>query len=201
MLTSFLLSSPGPIFTGAAALSSRSATQIADFIRRTVDLVALFIAWWAFRRRDCGIDADQRTRLERIANLAVALSMACSGLAMLGVGIYRFFTHDVNGNVALGLTIAVLGLITNTTFWWRYKYLGREAHDPVLHGQHALYRAKSLVDLCVVAALTTVALAPRHAITPYVDAAGSVVIACYLLFQALDTARYGNLATGDDPSD
>ena len=50
LLTALLLSAPGPLFTGYAVLSSHSTTQLADFIRRGVELAALFISWWVFRQ-------------------------------------------------------------------------------------------------------------------------------------------------------
>jgi hypothetical protein len=46
----------------------------------------------------------------------------------------------------------------------------------VIAGQQQLYRAKASVDLCVVAALATVAIAPCHPATRYVDLLGSLYL-------------------------
>ncbi|HPF16111.1 MAG TPA: cation transporter [Thermotogota bacterium] len=184
MLVAFLLSSPGPLLTGIAALSSQSATQIADFLRRSSELVALFVAWWVFRKmqRDTTTDQVFQNKMSRIANLTVSIAMICSGIAMFIVGVIRLFVFNIGGKVILGLVIAVLGLITNSWFWWRYWSMNREIPDSVIEGQRNLYRAKSCVDIAVVSALTAVLLAPNHPATQYVDAVGCMIVAFYLFY-------------------
>lgn len=191
LLTALLLSAPGPIVTGLAAVSSYSATQIADFIRRTAELAALFVSWWVFRKLQRGAAPTElhRVRLERMASRTVAGAMACSGVAMLGIGIHRAMVYEGSGRVTMGLIIAVLGLLTNTWFWWRYRSFTRERFDVVIAGQQKLYRAKAYVDLGVVAALTAVAIAPTHPATRYVDALGSIIVGGYLLYNGFDMAR------------
>jgi divalent metal cation (Fe/Co/Zn/Cd) transporter len=188
MLISLLLSAPGPIVTGIPAITSLSATQIADFLRRTAELVALFVSWWIYRKlqRDIASDNAYRPRMEQRANLVVAGAMICSGVAMLIVGVTRLFFYKANGNVIMGLIIAALGLLTNTWFWLRYTRMTRELFDPVIEGQQKLYRAKSCVDLGVVVALTSVAVAPSHPATQYIDASGCIIVACYLLYNGVD---------------
>lgn len=50
LLASILLSSPGPLVLGTALFFGRSSTQIADFVRRTSELAAIFVSWIVFRR-------------------------------------------------------------------------------------------------------------------------------------------------------
>ena len=156
MLMSLVLSAPGPIVTGIPAVLSHSATQIADFLRRTSELVALFVSWWIYRKLKHSVKSDDtyRNHMERIANLTVFGAMMCSGIAMFIVGVFRFFIYKANGNVVLGLIIAILGVITNLWFWWRYRNMIREKYNSVIAGQEKLYRAKASVDICVVSALT-----------------------------------------------
>ncbi|MDP3487417.1 MAG: hypothetical protein Q8S19_05720, partial [Bacillota bacterium] len=49
LLIALLLSMWAPLATGYAVMMSHSTTQLADFVRRTVDLVALFTSWFIFR--------------------------------------------------------------------------------------------------------------------------------------------------------
>lgn len=184
LLVSWLLSSPGPIVTAVAVAMSSSATQIADAIRRTVELGALITGWAVFRRRGRAVSESDIITLERRAELTVAVAMGLSGAAMLTVGVYRFFRYELGGNVLIGLTVATLGLGVNAFFWARYAALLRHAQDAVLQGQLKLYRAKTLVDVCVVLALLSVAVIPKHPATHYIDSVGSVVVAGYLLQQA-----------------
>lgn len=191
LLTALLLSAPGPLVTGMAVLSSHSTTQLADFIRRSVELTALFISWWVFRQlhRNSDLGEANQMKLERAAGLSVAGAMICSGIIMLIVAVSRFSAFEPGGNVYFGLIIAILGLLTNAFFWWRYTVLTREQYSSVIASQRDLYRAKAFVDFCVVAALATVAIAPEHPVTQYVDVLGSVIVAIYLLWSGLRMAQ------------
>lgn len=191
LFAAVLLSIPGPLVTGIAAISSHSSTQLADFIRRSAELLALFVAWWVFRylQRHTRLSEDNRTRLEQMAGLSVAFAMGCSGLIMLIISISRFSDYAPAGNVISGLVIAFLGLLTNTWFWWRYTMLTREQFNPVIAAQQKLYRAKASVDLCVVIALTVLTLAPNHPVSQYLDILGSCSVAIYLLYSAIDMLR------------
>lgn len=186
-----IMSAPGPLATGFALITSRSTTQLADFIRRIVELVAIFISWWVFRKLHRGgeVSAAQQVRLERTAGLSTAGAMLCSGVVLLALALSRLSSFEPGGNVTGGLVIAVLGLVFNGFFWWRYTALTREHYSAVIAAQQQLYRAKSSVDLCVVVALAAVAIAPTHPVTRWVDLLGSVMVAVYLLWSGLRTGQ------------
>lgn len=187
--SALLLSAPGPLFTGYALLASQSTTQLADFLRRLVELAAIFISWWVFRRLHghTAPSEKEQARLEHAAGLATAAAMAVSGLILLGVALARLSVFKPGGNVILGLLIAFLGLLTNGWFWRRYAAMTREQYSAVIAAQQQLYRAKTSVDLCVVLALAAVALAPAHPLTRYVDILGSLIVAGYLIFSGVRT--------------
>jgi len=191
LLTALLLSTPGVVVTGIAALSSHSTTQFADFIRRSMELVAMFISWWVFTQlqRNQKLGEEDRTHLEHAAGLGVAIAMAGSGIVMLVITLSRQSAFELGGNVMMGLIIAVLGALMNGWFWWRYTVLSREQYSAVIAVQQKLYRAKALVDLCVVTALTAIVIAPFHPATPYVDLSGSIFVAGYLLWNGLRMAQ------------
>lgn len=191
LLTALLLSAPGPLVTGYALITSHSTTQLADFLRRGVELVAIFISWWVFRQlsRDAALGEAHQARLERTAGLSTAGAMACSGVVLLVVALSRLRVFEPGGNVIMGLTIAVLGLITNGWFWRRYAVLTREHFSAVIASQQQLYRAKASVDFCVIIALAAVAIAPGHPVTRYIDLLGSGIVALYLLWTGLRTAQ------------
>lgn len=191
LLVALLLSAPGPLVTGIALLSSHSTTQLADFLRRGVELVAIFISWWVFRQiqRKAALSGACQARLERAAGLTTAGAMALSGVILLIVAISRLSVFKPGGNVTMGLVIAGLGLVTNGWFWRRYTKLTREHYSAVIATQQQLYRAKTAVDLCVVVALGAVAIAPAQAVTHYVDLIGSGIVAVYLVWSGLRTAQ------------
>lgn len=193
LLASVVLSSPGPIVVGAALFFGRSSTQLADFIRRTAELVAIIVSWIVFRilHNSGKPDSARKLKLERTANLFVGAAMCLSGAAMIFIALFSPSTEK--GNVIPGLVIAVLGVTTNSWFWLRYSKLNREKPDAILAVQSRLYRAKSLVDACVTTALAFVAVAPAAPATRHVDLVGSMVVAFYLVLSGIDTIRDKNI--------
>lgn len=189
LLASVLLSAPGPLVVGAGLFLGRSATQYADFVRRTAELAAIIVSFIVFRMLHKGGEPEEkrRKRLENIANTCVGAAMCLSGTAMLFLSLLSQNTEK--GNVIPGLAIAVLGVTTNTWFYLRYRKLNREKQDAILAVQSRLYRAKSLVDFCVTAALLTVAAAPGTEAARYMDLTGSIIVAAYLVMSGWITLR------------
>jgi len=189
LLWSVLMSAPGPLVVGLGLMAGKSATQLADFVRRSSELLAILMAYVTYQITTGSgrNDPIRRQKLETISNLFVGAMMCLGGSIML---VLAFVSKETEkGNVIPGLTIALLGVIANTIFWRRYTRLNRAEPNPILAVQARLYRAKSLVDGCVTAALLSVAIAPQTVFSHYLDRVGSVVVAVYLLFCGLQTIR------------
>ncbi len=179
-----LLSAWAPFATLAALLLGRSATQAADFVRRTVEFVAVLVSWLSFRRSR-SVAIDERLRLERQVRLVVAVAMALSALAILTLAAMRWVRPSPTGNVLVGLIIAILGAVTNGWFWARYERFERQSPSPIVTAQARLYRAKTLVDLVVVAALGSVWVFGDAGLGRVFDLVGSVGVALYLAWSAV----------------
>lgn len=180
LLWSVIMSSPGPLVVGLGLLSGRSSTQLADFVRRSAELLAIIVSFVVYRMTNGSSDGDERkAALERRSNLFVGAVMCLSGAAMLFVTL--FSENAEKGNVIPGLVIAILGVIANSIFWLRYTALSRQTGSSILAVQGRLYRAKTLVDGCVTLALAAVALFPGSAAAVYLDFGGSIVVALYLI--------------------
>lgn len=180
LLMSVLMSAPGPLIVGLGLLSGRSSTQIADFFRRSAELLAIIMAYAIYKitTKDEGLAAGRREKLERVSNRFVGSAMVIGGIIMIAIALLS--EVEDKGNVVPGLVIAVLGVIANTIFWHRYSRLNREKPNAIIAVQARLYRAKSLVDGCVVIALSSVLLAPQSRVSLYLDFIGTVVVAIYL---------------------
>ena len=185
LIWSVIMSSPGPLIVGLGLLAGRSSTQIADFVRRSSELLAILMAYAIYRITAKDADPARKCRLERFSNLFVGVMMCIGGAFML---MLAFLSEPADkGNVIPGLTIAVLGVIANTIFWRKYTRLNRAEPNAILAVQARLYRAKSLVDGCVTIALVTVAAAPASLAALWLDFAGSIIVACYLIWCGLRT--------------
>jgi divalent metal cation (Fe/Co/Zn/Cd) transporter len=188
LLASVVLSAPGPLVVGAGLFIGRSFTQLADLIRRTAELAAIIVAWAIFRalHKDGEPDPARKARLERAANRCVGLAMCVSGAVMALLALSSQGAQG--GNVIPGLVIASLGVLTNCWFWLRYQKLNRAKPDAILRVQSRLYLAKFLVDVCVTAALTAIAIAPASSAARFIDLASSMVVCVYLIVTGVKTA-------------
>lgn len=187
LLMSVLMSSPGPLVVGLGLLAGRSSTQIADFVRRSSELLAIIMSFVVYKitTKDGNCDEEKRAGLERISNAFVGAMMCIGGCFMIVLTLLSETTDK--GNVIPGLTIAVLGVIANTIFWRKYTKLNKAEPNAILAVQARLYRAKSLVDSCVTAALLSVVIAPGSRVSLWLDFIGSIIVAVYLIWCGIQT--------------
>ncbi len=202
LLASVILSAPGPLVVGIGLFFGRSSTQLSDFVRRSAELLAIIVSWviYGVTTSDTGVDLRRRKRLERVADVSVGAAMFIGGVTMLLISVLS--TTREKGNVIPGLVIAGLGVVVNTWFWFRYRGLNKRTPNSILAVQSRLYRAKSLVDCAVSAALATVVIAPGSDAAYFMDKAGSIVVAVYLVVNGvIAMSGKSNRDSVETPSD
>ena len=147
LLLSVLMSAPGPLILGLGLRVGHSSTQIADFTRRTAELLALIVALvvYTVTNRQEKPDEERRAALERRGNRFSGLIMCLSGVSMLVLSLLP--GSEDKGNVIPALVIAFLGAVANVLFWRKYSALYRRQGNAILGVQARLYGAKSCVDL------------------------------------------------------
>ncbi len=199
LLWSVIMSSPGPLVVGLGLLAGRSSTQIADFVRRSAELLAIVMSFVIYRitTRDEVCDEKKKQKLERWSNVFVGSMMCVGGTFMILLALMN--DSGDKGNVIPGLAIAVLGVIANSVFWRKYTRLNKAEPNTILKVQARLYRAKTLVDGCVTTALLSVVAAPASNVSCLLDFAGSLIVAVYLIWCGIRTiyeafhSRTGNI--------
>ena len=187
LLWSVLMSSPGPLVVGLGLLSGKSSTQIADFVRRSAELLAIIMSFVVYKltTKDDVCDEIKKQKLERASNIFVGVMMCVGGIFMI---ILAFMSDNSDkGNVIPGLAIAVMGVIANSIFWRKYTHLNKVEPNAILMVQARLYRAKTLVDGCVTIALLSVVIAPGTRVSYWMDFTGSLIVACYLVWCGIQT--------------
>ena len=187
LLMSVIMSAPGPLIIGLGLLVGRSSTQIADFIRRSAELLAIIMAFVIYQMttKDGVCDEIRKTRLERMSNLFVGAMMCIGGTFMIVLALLS--DNADKGNVIPGLVIALLGVVANSIFWVKYTKLNRAEPNAILAVQARLYRAKTLVDACVTTALLSVVIAPASQVSIWLDFIGSIIVAVYLIWCGMKT--------------
>lgn len=180
LLWSIIMSSPGPLVVGLGLIAGRSSTQIADFVRRSAELLAIIMSFVVYTliAKDENCDSDRKRSLERRSNIFVGSMMCLAGTIMAVLALT--VNNEDKGNVIPGLAIAVLGVVANTIFWFKYTRLNKTEPNAILLVQSRLYRAKSLVDMSVTVALTAVLIAPMSTVAYWLDLIGSLIVALYL---------------------
>ena len=189
LLLSVLFSASGPIVLGLGLLVGHSSTQIADFTRRTAELLALIVALavYAVTSRRTDMAQEQKKALERKGNLFTGVIMCVSGLSMLVLAVLS--TDGDKGNVVPAMAIAFLGVVANSIFWRRYTTLARTQDSSILSVQARLYGAKTAVDVCVTSALAAVLAFPGTGISYWLDKAGTAIVSLYMIRCGIKTIR------------
>lgn len=187
LLMSVVMSSPGPLVVGLGLLSGRSSTQIADFVRRSAELLAIIMSFVVYKLTTKGDECDEikKAKLEKGSNIFVGAMMCIGGIFMVLLT-FMSDTED-KGNVIPGLAIAVLGVVANSMFWKKYTTLNKAEPNAILMVQSRLYRAKTLVDSCVTIALLSVLIAPGTQASYWLDFIGSIIVAVYLIWCGIRT--------------
>ena len=182
LLWSIIMSSPGPLVVGLGLLAGRSSTQIADFVRRSAELLAIIMSFVVYRAvtKNGVCDQVKRKKMERGSNIFVGSMMCLAGAIMVVLALTM--NNEDKGNVIPGLAIAVLGVLANSIFWVKYTRLNQAEPNAIMAVQSRLYRAKTLVDSSVTIALLSVLIAPKSTVSYWLDLIGSLVVALYLIW-------------------
>lgn len=187
LLWSVIMSSPGPLVVGLGLLIGQSSTQIADFVRRSIELLAIILSFvvYCLTTENDYTDEEKKERLEKGTNIFVSAAMVVSGIIMILVALLS--SNEEKGNVIPGLTIALLGVIANSIFWQRYKKLANREDNTILRVQSKLYRAKTFVDCSVTVALLVVLFSSNAAVSYYFDIVGTCIVSAYLIYTGVQS--------------
>jgi len=203
LLWSVIMSSPGPLVVGLGLLAGRSSTQIADFVRRSAELLAIIMSFVIYKitTKDEVCDEVRKQKLERWSNCFVGAMMGIGGSFMIFLALTSSNTDK--GNVIPGLAIALMGVIANSIFWRKYTRLNKAEPNAILKVQARLYRAKTLVDGCVAVALLSVVIAPASQVSYLLDFIGSLIVAAYLIWCGVRTVyeELGKKSNGTQKED
>ena len=187
LLWSIIMSSPGPLVVGLGLLAGKSSTQIADFVRRSAELLAIimsFVVYTAVTKQGVADELKKR-KMERGSNVFVGSMMCLAGTIMVVLAFT--LNNEDKGNVIPGLAIAVLGVIANSIFWIKYTRINQTEPNAIIVVQARLYRAKTLVDSSVTIALLSVLIAPQSSVSYWLDLIGSMIVALYLIWCGIQT--------------
>jgi cation diffusion facilitator family transporter len=168
-----------------------SVALLADLLRATAELVAMVLSWLTLR-------AVRRTRhdvfnyglgkLESAASVMVGAALMVAFVVVLGGSLARFLAPAPIGNAWLGLAVTVAGMGGSVWLWRRNYAIARRSPSPVMDAQWRLYRSKAVANLIVSVSVGVALGFKGQAWAAYVDPAGSLAIAGFLLYSAWTVA-------------
>ncbi len=192
LIYSIVFSSFGPVVTFIALLMNTSVTQFADFTRRTSELVVLVLALFVFRllHSDTIRPARKKT-LRKMIYTAVGIALIMAAALLVFMGLRSIANPQIpSGNVWLGVSVAALGVFFNGYFWIRYTLFNKQETDTVMHTQSRLYQAKTVVDVSVLIALSSVVVFSGEWISYWIDLTTTFLISIYLTFRSVRMLIY-----------
>lgn len=185
LLWSVIMSSPGPLIVGLGLIVGQSSTQLADFFRRSIELLAIILSFiiYCITTKDDYTNLEQKQKLEKGTNIFVSIAMVVCGVLMILLA--TIFPSEEKGNVIPGLAIAILGVVANSIFWFRYNKIGTLENNDILKIQSKLYRAKTFVDCSVMIALLVVLFSSNQTVSFYFDVIGTCCVSLYLIYTGI----------------
>ena len=197
LLWSVIISTPGPLAVGIGLITGRSSTQMADFIRRSAELLALFVAFFVYKATNKTGDYDRhkKHKLEKESNIFSGSMMCLGGLIMLILAILNDGAERGQGfELFPGICVSTFGAITNIIFWIKYKNLSKSEPNAIFNTQVRLYSSKTMVDSGVALTLLLLLAFPGAFFTHIIDFVGSILVACYVVFCGVNTIRINLLS-------
>lgn len=181
LIFAILISIPGPLLLAIGMKSGTSATQTADLLRRSCDLLSIFLAYLVFEitTRYLLDDEGKKSRLETYVKYFTGFSMCFSGTVMIYIAIASFGTEK--GSIITSLILAIIGAVIDAKLYFNY----RTMQNAVLSVQAKLHRAKMFLDCSMVLILSIWVLSPFDTVKNYADIIGSCSISIYLIWNGI----------------
>lgn len=183
----WLVSLSAPISTAVAQYFGRTTILLADFLRRSNEFLALFLAWFVFIKI-CQLDPEKHesriNKLELASSIFMTSVMIISGIIILHSAVSQILTPEEPGWLIPGLLINTGGLLVNSFFWYKNYKLDNKKSSVIMANQWKFYRAKASVDFMILVSLliTNYNLLGFH--SWLADPIGSFIVAVFIWYSA-----------------
>ena len=197
----WILSLLGLVAVSFAYYVGESNTIHADFLRRGVEFLSLLGSWIVFliiSKKSLSSSAGKK--LESFSSIFIALVMFISFIFISYNAYKEFIEPSETGWLLPGIIVALVALVNNSYFWRKYNKIVKEESTQIIESQRRLYRSKALGDIVVFLTLISTVLLGAYDWHQYIDPAGSVLIALFILFSALKILKeaVGSLNDSDN---
>lgn len=178
------------LFTTSAFLLANSGVLLADFLKTTIELIAITLSWVAIRRVNRGGGKKFEYglgKLENISSLFVGLVMLLSFLIITANSVHSIIVpghiQGIGLWISIGSQVVYLGI--NGVLWLRNRRLSKSAPSPLMDSQTKLFLTRFIGNAFILLSLGLSMALSRFAWSEYIDPAASMVIALSILSATL----------------
>lgn len=183
----WLVSLTAPISTAIAQYFGRTTILLADFLRRSNEFLALFLAWFVFIKI-CQLNQEEDegkiNKLELVSSIFMVIVMMISGIVILHSAVSQILSPEEPGWLIPGLLINTGGLVVNSFFWYKNYKLDSKESSVIMSNQWKFYRAKAAVDFMI---LTSLLITNYHLLGVYswlANPIGSLMVTIFIWYSA-----------------
>lgn len=178
------------LLTTTAFLLANSGVLLADFLKTSIELIAITLSWVAIRRVNRGGGKKFEYglgKLENISSLFVGFVMLLSFLIITANSVHSIIVPGHIQGIGLWISIGsqVIYLVINGGLWVRNRRLSKSAPSPLMDSQTKLFLTRFIGNAFIMLSLGLSMALSRYGWSEYIDPAASMVIALSILSATL----------------
>jgi cation diffusion facilitator family transporter len=173
----------------AAGLATGSMAVLASAVDSLLDLLMSAVNFFAIRQAAQPADENHpfgHGKFETVATLIQALVIAGSGLWIIFESVRRLQQGVSPSRLGGGISVLLLGTVVSLLLARYLRRIARETDSSALAADALHFAMDVYTNLALVVGLAVI----HFARTPWLDPVLSLLVACYILFEALRLVRH-----------
>lgn len=178
------------LITLGALIAASSSVLLADFLKTTLEGVAVLLAWLSLRRIIYGKNEEFDYgigKLESLSSIFVGVLMGLAVLIILGNSIRNILNPGHISGIGVyisGAAQIVFGVI-NTRMALNSRRIAKESPSPIIAAQQQLFTTRAFGNIFILLSLSLSMLLHDYSWSSYIDPVASIVIAGFIAFSAM----------------
>ncbi|MCB0331947.1 MAG: cation transporter, partial [Bdellovibrionales bacterium] len=138
--------------TAYAAYISGSVTLFADFLRSTMECIAILLSWYVLSKISKSDESKFHYgfgKFEQLASLVIAGALLCTFMVCLFSGARRYFYPEPLADVLFGFVFTLLSVAGNFFLFLKNYLFWKRSPSPLMEAQWRLFRGKTVATIVV----------------------------------------------------
>lgn len=178
------------VITTVAFILANSSVLLADFLKTSIELLAIFLSWMAMRRISKGTDKTFEYglgKLENISSLFIGLVMFLSFIIIVTNAFRNIFhpNHIAGIGVWISISAQAVYFVINGFLYVKNNRVAKLSRSPLLLSQCRLFLTRFIGNLFILISLVLSMLLKQYHWSLFIDPMASMVIAFSILSATL----------------